>query len=247
MCWRLLQEFTDKYVVISGDKDSCFTIMTKAAYQSEVNVHLQGTTPGGISRYFKLGSSVEALEWWLERAQRWMSMLHEVMSSLLPESLSNCIDTFLHMQATPRFPNFYLLCKSHKGLHYINGHWPSRPIVGMVQWATTAASIALLIVGTIFLKLDRLLHPEFSPLSDTLDVVNRLRVFDSLHSFASGDYAATIVDFTNMYSNFLWDDVTKTWRFWMKFFLENHSAGTFTPQRDLFCLLVIRPHATCAL
>ena len=152
MCWRSLQEFTDKYVVISGHKDSSFTIMTKAAYQSEVNVHLQGTTPGGITRYVKLGSSVEDLEWWLEHAQRWRSILHEAMSSLLPESLSNCIDTFLHMQAAPRFPNFYLLRKSHKGLFYTNGHWPSRPIVGMVQWATTTASIALLVVGTMFFE-----------------------------------------------------------------------------------------------
>ena len=241
LCWRLLQEFTDKYVVISGDKDSSFTIMTKAAYQSEVNVHLQGTTPGGITRYVKLGSSVEDLEWWLEHAQRWMSTRHEAMSSLLPESLSNCIDTFLHMQAAPRFPNFYLLCKSHKGLYYTNGHWPSRPIVGMVQWATTTASIALSVVGTMFLNLDRLLHPQFSPLIDTLDFVNRLEVFDSLYGFASGDYAATIVDFTNMYSNFLWDDVTKTWRFWMKFFLDNHSAGTFTPQEISFAFWLFSP------
>ena len=168
LCWRLLPEFTDKYLVISGDKDSSFRIMTKAAYQSEVNVHLQGTTPGGITRYVKLGSSVEDLEWWLEHAQRLMSILHQAMSSLLPESLSNCIDTFLHMQAAPHLLNFYLLCKSQKGFK------PSRPIVGMVQWATTTACIALSVVGTMFLKIDCLLHPQFSPLIATLDFVNRL-------------------------------------------------------------------------
>ena len=148
-----------------------------------MNVHLQGTTPGGISCYVKLGSSVEDSEWWLEHAQRWMSILHQAMSSLLSESLSNCIDTFLHMQAAPRFPNFYLLCKSHKGLYYSNGHRPSRPILGMVQWATTTASIAPSVVGTMFLKLDCLLHPQFCLLIETLDFVNRLDVFDSLHGF----------------------------------------------------------------
>ena len=40
----------------------------------------------------------------------------------------------------------------------------------------------------MFLKLDRSLHPLFSPFNDTLAFV-----FDSLHGFATGDYAATIV------------------------------------------------------
>ena len=48
-----------------------------------------------------------------------------------------------------------------------------------------------------------------------------------------------------MYSNSLWDDVKKTWCFWMKLFLENHSAGTFTSQEISFAfwLFSFMPHA----
>ena len=109
------------------------------------------------------------------------------------------------------------------------GHWPSRPIVGMVKWATTSSSIILSAIGTMFLSLDRTLHPQFAPLVDTLDFVNRLHTFDTNFGFASGDYAITRVDFSNMYSNILWKDVRDALRFWM-------------PER---CMVHLRFEATC--
>ena len=137
------------------------------------------------------------------------------MISLLPDALVDFIDTFLLLQPPPKYPNFYLLCKSHKGLSYVHGHWASRPIVGMVRWVTSSSSIIMSVIGTMFLRLDRTISPMFSPLVDTLDFVTRLHGFDSRFSLAAGDYAITVVDFTNMYSNFLWDDVRKAWRFWV--------------------------------
>ena len=241
LCWPMVRDFTKDYVIVSGDKDCSHTIMTISAYQSEVAVHLRGMTPDGLFRYVKLGTHASDLDWWLDRAKQWMSMLHDVMVSFLPHELVDFIDVFLRMQPPPSFPSFYLLCKSHKGLTYRMGHWPSRSIVGMVKWATTSSSIILSVIGTMFLSLDRTLHPQFAPLVDTLDFVNRLHTFDANFGFASGDYAITVVDFSNMYSNFLWEDVRDAWRFWMSFFRRHHGACAFSAHEQAFAQWLFTP------
>ena len=105
LCWPMVHDFTNDYVIVSGDKDCSHTIMTISAYQSEVDVHLRGTTPDGLFRYVKLGSHASDLDWWLNRAKQWMSMLHDVMVSFLPHELVDFIDVFLRMQPPPSFPS----------------------------------------------------------------------------------------------------------------------------------------------
>ena len=106
---------------MSGDKDCSFTVMSVAAYQSEVRHQLDSKLPDGTCRYVKLGSTKDDLSWWLEKAKHWVDRVHDAMITLLLQDLVDFIDVFLHLRLMPRFPNFYLLCKYHKGLKYVQG------------------------------------------------------------------------------------------------------------------------------
>ena len=66
---KILRDFTNHYLVVSGDKDASHTIMLVAAYQSEVALHMKSCMPDGIFRYVKLGYNESDFEWWLERAR----------------------------------------------------------------------------------------------------------------------------------------------------------------------------------
>ena len=237
----MVRPFLKDWLIVSGDKDCSFTVMLVAAYQSEVRHQLDSKLPDGTCRYVKLGFTKDDLRWWLEKAKHWVDRVHDAMITLLPHDLVYFIDVFLHLRSMPRFPDFYLLCRSHKGLKYVEGRWPSRPIVGMVQWATSASSIVLSVVGSLFLRSDLAMDPFFAPLVDTLDFVTRLHAFDDKYSFSSGEFAVTVIDFSNMYSNFLWSDVRDAWRFWKDRFIEHRSVCQFTAQELSFAFWLFQP------
>ena len=109
--WSMLHDFAREDVVVSGDKDCSHTIMSIPTYPSEVDVHMCSTTPDGLLRYVKLGSHASDLEWWLERAKHWISVLHEMMISLLPREFVDFSNVFLKMQPPLHFPP-YIWCAS---------------------------------------------------------------------------------------------------------------------------------------
>ena len=110
-----------------------------------------------------------------------------------------------------------------------------------VRWVTSSSSIIMSVMGSMLLRLDRSLHLFFSPLVDTLDFITRLHKFDSKYSFSSGDYAITVVVFTNRFSNFLQQDVRDTRRFWMQFFREHLSACPFSSPELAFVNWLFQP------
>ena len=85
------------------------------------------------------------------------------------------------------------------------------------------------------------MDPFFAPWVDTLDFVTRLHAFDDEYSFSSGEFAVTVIDFSNMYSNFVWSDVRDAWRFWKDRFIEHGSVCQFTAQELSFAFWLFQP------
>ena len=102
---------------------------------------------------------------------------------------------------------FYLLAKTHKEGFALkpNGHFPTRPVVGMFPWATTPLSILLATMGTILLKIDRHHDPTYRPILDTLDLLERLRSFflDPGSGADGREWCRSTFDFESLYTNFL--------------------------------------------
>ena len=115
--------------------------------------------------------------------------IHDIMGLDVLPNISNTIGTFLCLQPVPRFPPFYLQCKSHKSLDFINGRWKSRPIAGMVCWATSSASSILSILGSMMLCPDRSMNPMFN----ALDFVGCLEQFHTTHQQSGQSFVCTSI------------------------------------------------------
>ena len=106
---------------------------------------------------------------------------------------------------------------------------------------TTSSSIIMSVMDTMMLCLDRVLDLLFPRLVDSLNFVSRLHKFDSKWPLTSGDYAIRVIGFSNVYSNFSWDDAHDVWRFWMNFFRTNHHACAFSAQELAFAKWLFLP------
>ena len=177
--WRpgLLSSFLEENVVVSSDKDGSQVVMPVSTYQLEVRNHMAEVHPCGQPTYERLGdSSPENTQLWQTRAQGWGAELRKLVVDSSPDLLKPTLITLHDNLSNILWPQFYLLAKTHKPDFKIdkNGHWPSRPVVGLHSWFTTPASRVMSVLGQIFGRLDRFEHPSVTYVKDTLDLVERL-------------------------------------------------------------------------
>ena len=235
--WRshLVQDYLSRYVIASGDKDSSQVIMSISTYQAEVKANTQSTNIYGESYYCKLAEvdDVAAPDNFLMQAKNWQSSLALICLDSVPNSIAPVMEKYFRTHPDPTWANFHLLCKTHKSKAIVNGRWRSRPIVGLVRWATTACSKLLAVLGNIFLTLDRFLSPDSTPLKDSMDAIHRLHsrgtLWDNDPHFNPQSLS---YDFTSLYTNFNWTDCSRAFKFWMQYFFdhEQNINGHFTAE-----------------
>ena len=235
--WRshLVQDYLSRYVIVSGDKDSSQVIMSISTYQAEVKANMQSTNIYGESYYCKLAEvdDVAAQDNFLMQAKNWQSSLALICLDSVPNSIAPVIEKYFRTHPDPTWANFHLLCKTHKSKAIVNGRWRSRPIVGLVRWATTACSKLLAVLGNIFLTLDRFLSPDSTPLKDSMDAIHRLHSRSTLwDNDPHFNPQSLSYDFTSLYTNFNWTDCSRAFKFWMQYFFdhEQNINGLFTAE-----------------
>ena len=219
----LLRDYLRHHVLVSADKDASFVIMTVQCYQTEVSFNMATIHKTGHPVYKCLGTDEPSQqEHWQKEGLHWQNHLIQVLEQFydkLADPMRNALVKFLHTFHDPLLAKFYLLMKTHKGLHLRpDGRWPSRPIVGLYQWATTPVSKLLCILGTILLKCDRWESPLETPLKDALDLISRVHTYMDSHS--PGDIALTTYDFDALYTNLTPTDVSKACKHWRRWYLE---------------------------
>ena len=127
------------------------------------------------------------------------------------QQLAKTLTEFYAAQKKPRLPCFRLLDKTHKSTCLNNrGGFASRPLVGLTRWGTTGTSILLAVIGNIFWKLDCLQDPMAAPLSDTVDLIQRLGKLGAL----SPSCVCTNCDVSALYTNIFWDNMICACNFW---------------------------------
>ena len=165
----------------------------------------------GSKVYQKIGDA-DGNEKWETNALSWHQTLQELVVGYAPSpQLSKTLTEFYAAQKKPRLPCFRLLVKTHKSTCLSNrGGFASRPLFGLTRWGTTGPCILLAIIGNIFWKLDRLQDPMATPLSDTVDLIERLGKLGPL----SASYVCTTCDFSALYTNMSWDNMIFACNFW---------------------------------
>ena len=116
------------------------------------------------------------------------------------QGFNDFICVFLDTRVVSHLPRFRLLLKSHKSLCVdANGKWASRPIVGLIDWSTTALSILMATAGQILLKLDEVFDELNTPVRDTHDLLARFRVQVNSRR-GNDDLVLTNFDFNALYT-----------------------------------------------
>ena len=106
-------------------------------------------------------------------------------------------------------------------------------------WATTSKSIIICILGSIFPRVGRALTPLNTPLLDSLDYVTRLRMWLEMHS--AKDLRITSVDFSVLFTNFMWSDVAPAHSYWSIFLWVQQRMDSPTPNEVVFVTWLLAP------
>ena len=104
--------------------------------------------------------------------------------------------------------------KTHKRKSIRENSWPSRPITALTSWFTNLPSIILSTLGKKFLRFDAWQDPKNTPLTDTLDFVQRIHNFKHWTDGDHDQYVLTSFDFTALYKNFTFSHLSKAFRYW---------------------------------
>ena len=168
-----------------------------------------------------------------------MFAVRSFVLTTVPEQLHKPMMTFMDAFDVRKLPVFYLLAKSHKGATITNDRWPSRPVVGLSRWSTTFCSVLLSTLGSLMLKLDRVVDPMNAPLLDSLDFVHRLRTWSKRDGV--NDLRFTSIDFSALYTNFVWTDVLQAFSYWRCHTLTRQNQGILTPNEVLFASWLLAP------
>jgi hypothetical protein len=227
--------------VALGDKDGSITIFPLDAIRAMMAKHFD---PGGMASvtsfpYLVLPPSTQAASL-TTQAFVFQTLLHTHLQDWLARhrrlfETSVMIGNFLYAQPPPRLPHFSILVKTHKSADS-DGLYPTRPVVGMSQWTTTGISKILSIAAKILLAADRKLHERHAPLSDTLDLVERLQ-----NNPPPPEVCMATADFSSLYTNILWEDWIFAIRKWIELYQEWDLSAKVEPgERDLLELLFSR-------
>ena len=209
--------------------------MSVATYQAEVIANMQSINTYGEPYYCKIAEvdDISTHDSFLQQAKNWQSTLALMCLETVPPSIATVIEKYFRTHLDPTWANFHLLCKTHKSKKVVHGRWRSRPIVGLVRWATTACSKLLDVLGNIFLTLDRSLSPDSTPLKDSMDALQRLYScnfrWDNDPDFKPHSLS---FDFSSLYTNFTWSDCSRAFNFWMEYFFQHlqNTNGLFTAE-----------------
>ena len=215
-----VHEFLNTHVIVAADKDGDQVVMSLKTYLMEQNNNMGVVHKNGDPVYRKLGDFTTDQElMWTDQAKVWRRDIAITAITLLEshnvdEPLTELLQNFFERSPPLKMPIFYMQVKTHKRKSIRENSWPSRPITALTSWFTTPPSIILSTLGKIFLRFDAWQDAKNTPLTDTLDFVQRIHNFKHWVDGDHDQYVLTSFDFTALYTNFTFSDLSKAFRYW---------------------------------